>query len=153
MPILAACGPTPNGIDGGSPGSDAGAIDGGPSVEVGTGQNEFVALGVLDRIDIVLGPQGGYHVWGAVRVTGMNPSRIAVDLSVVLVGTPSETLSISPYRLTLLRVGSAYEWYGLLGFVPDPQRADGREVMLTMDVKDTAGRAGSDARRVIAKLP
>jgi hypothetical protein len=42
-----------------------------PAILLGTGESEFVALDDGDDIEIVFGPQGGYHVLGSIRVQGV----------------------------------------------------------------------------------
>src|SRR5688572_6431154 len=42
-------------------------------LEVGTGEAEFAPLAEESELPVVLGPQGGYHVVGNVRVRGIFP--------------------------------------------------------------------------------
>jgi hypothetical protein len=136
-------------------GNDGGVIppDGGSAVvEVGTGENSFVELTDGDAVTIIKGPQGGYHIWTAVRAKqGLNPKGIEVKVS-VLNSTGTE-LSLNAYRLNLTANGSYYEWYGLLGLVPVPADVSGSEVRLHLEVKDSAGVTATDERRVLAQGP
>ena len=47
----------------------ASAVD--PEVLLGTGEYEFETLEDGDEIDIVYGPQGGYHLLGSIRIKGL----------------------------------------------------------------------------------
>ena len=51
-----------------------------PGILLGTGEYEFEALGDGDEIDIVYGPQGGYHLLGSIRIKGLEAGDDA-DLS------------------------------------------------------------------------
>ena len=46
-------------------------FDGPPAVELGTGLTTFAPLTDGDRVTIIMGPQGGYHVWGAARTANL----------------------------------------------------------------------------------
>lgn len=45
----------------------------GPAVELGTGELAFVPLADGDELDVIFGPQGGYHVLGSVRTLDIEP--------------------------------------------------------------------------------
>jgi len=61
--ILGACGPEPEGC------VAAERIP--PSLQMGTGFEDFVPIRQGDALDIDFGEQGGWHVWMAFRTTGM----------------------------------------------------------------------------------
>ena len=42
-----------------------------PAVEIGTGEIEFQPLDDGDMLDIIQGPQGGFHLLGSLRVKGI----------------------------------------------------------------------------------
>ncbi|WP_437590656.1 hypothetical protein [Sorangium sp. So ce1000] len=54
---------------------------GGPAVVIGQGQSAFASLEHGEVVPIEAGPQGGHHVWLALRVTGLRQmgSRLTVD--------------------------------------------------------------------------
>ena len=52
------------------------------TVEVGTGETGYAPLGDGDLVAKQRGPQGGYHVWVALRVGGKLPSGVDVELTV-----------------------------------------------------------------------
>jgi hypothetical protein len=45
------------------------------SVKVGTGELSFSPLTDGDDVEVVLGPQGGYHIYGSMQVTGIDPGN------------------------------------------------------------------------------
>jgi hypothetical protein len=148
---LAACG-----LGDAAATSDAGPDDvaadaGEPLLEIGTGRDGFVALHDGDELELIHGPQGGYHLWGAVRARNLAPAELTIDYAVTLDGPPATEVSKTPYKLTLVKRGAGYEWSGLIGYVPDPQAAYGRRVTLSMTATDTAGRHASDHRSVLVK--
>ena len=55
------------------------AMLGEPTVEVGTGEDEFTPLGPGDVLTAVNGAQGGQHVWGAVRTHNLHPGSGSVE--------------------------------------------------------------------------
>lgn len=48
-------------------------VGGDATLEVGTGADAFEPLTDGDDLVLVMGPQGGYHVWGSLRATGVVP--------------------------------------------------------------------------------
>jgi hypothetical protein len=49
-----------------------------PSLTLGTGVDEFVSLDAVNHtLELVHGPQGGYHVILAVRAVGLHPSGLS----------------------------------------------------------------------------
>ncbi len=54
-------------------------LDVDPFLILGTGETEFVPLtGAVDDLPIAFGIQGGEHVWGAVRATGMDWTNLTI---------------------------------------------------------------------------
>ena len=146
---MLACGaPRP----GPGPTVDAGQLaDGGavPLLEVGTGPSSFAALTDGQDLDIIAGPQGGFHLWTALRASkALSPDRFEVKLAVRQGATE---LSQNGYRLTLVDNGERYEWYGMQALVPDPAAVDGQSVTLRIDATDSNGVTATDERRVIAR--
>lgn len=66
------------------------------AVEVGTGTKDFMALADGDLVDLTYGPQGGFHIWTAVRVRNAGTSGVQINLRAkrddgTLVGPASRT--------------------------------------------------------------
>ncbi len=49
----------------------------GPSLEIGTGDQEFEPLNDGDDAVVIQGPQGGFHLLGSLRATGIEPGDTA----------------------------------------------------------------------------
>lgn len=145
--VLSACpdpGPEPEVIDGSVVLEDGGLE---PLVEVGTGNSRFEPLTDGQSLPIVLGPQGGQHLWTSVRARApVDPRQVLVRVSIIKDGTPLET---TEYRLNLVKTGSVYEWYGMTALVPDPTAVENQEVELRVELTDSANRQGADSRRVV----
>jgi hypothetical protein len=142
-----ACGKAPDPIE---------PPDSGPlaRVEVGTGTGSFVALKDGDPVNIVKGPQGGHHIWGALRCSGpLNPNGLEVHFR-IFKADPRAEIQDNPYRITLQQNGEFAEWYGMIGFLPNgPSEVAGVATVLRMEVKDAEGRTAFDERRVVPQGP
>lgn len=58
-----------------------------PQVFVGTGQTDYLALASGDEVRAETGPQGGHHIWIAVRMTQLNQNGTTITLTGVQPGT------------------------------------------------------------------
>lgn len=76
--LVACAGSAAPAPDGAAGPSDAAIL---PRVELGTGNASFVAIG--ETIELVMGPQGGWHVDVALRIWGLDPRGISVVYEVV----------------------------------------------------------------------
>jgi hypothetical protein len=140
--------PKPQVVDGSVVLEDGGTA---PLMEVGTGVNGFEPLVDGQKVPIIAGPQGGHHVWVAVRVRApMDPKNLFIHLRLLHQGT---ALSPTDYRMTLVRRGNFHEVYGMMALVPDPAAIDGQEVQLVVEVTDSAGLTATDSRRIIPQAP
>jgi hypothetical protein len=149
---LLACGagvPDP-GPPGGEPEPDGGQTAAVADLELGTGINGFEALAEDQTVDIIFGPQGGYHIWAALRArrARVAPDRVEVHARLFKDGAE---LSDNAYRLNLYEAGEYYEWYALQALVPDPVAIDGQLVTIRLELLDTNGVFASDERRVLAR--
>jgi hypothetical protein len=129
----------------------------GPRIEVGTGATRFDALpvtlpdGGIPSVEIVFGPQGGYHIWGAIRAHEMAKDvKVVYTLKDVESG---ELISTNDYELSLTPNGDALEWPGMLGLVPTPGAINGKLIEMGMEATDADGTTRRDARQVTAILP
>ena len=102
-------------------------------------------------MNIIYGPQGGTHIWAAVRVgRDAAPAHAKVTFTLWLGDTE---LSRSTVTVSLVDAGEFYEWYALPAIVPDPGAIDGKTVRLRFEVLDERGRSGVDERALVARLP
>lgn len=152
LALAGACSPPGSGPDGGRTlDPDGGATL--PMLTIGTGADRFIGLSDGDTVDIVRGPQGGHHIWGALRVRApLDPRQIAIVYRVLADGSRQE-LSSTGYRLDLLANGAEHEWFGLLGLIPNPSVVSGKAVYLRLEVSDARGQRAEDERRVTTRGP
>lgn len=150
---------------------------------LGTGVLGFQPISDGDRVPIVHGPQGGYHVWGAVLCRYVATARLKLLFTLSLVegnrpiGMVPATVALQPYdpgtlildggpepgdgggsspRHSFALPGGPDGWGESLGttvFVGDPRIIDGQKVRLHLDVTDSDARLCSDERVFVAYLP
>jgi hypothetical protein len=122
------------------------------TVEIGVGESSFTPLQEGDAVTIVKGPQGGFHITGALRASpGFVPRAMEVRYRVLT--ADGTELSLNAYRVTLLQVGEHLEWYGLLGLVPDPAVISGKQARLRIELRDVNGQEAADERLVSPQGP
>lgn len=63
---------------------DAGEAAVEPFVTIGTGTSRYETLTAGESVDIIQGPQGGYHVWGALRAGGIDPHGVTLNFGLYL---------------------------------------------------------------------
>jgi hypothetical protein len=63
---------------------DAGEAPVEPFVTIGTGTSRYETLSAGESMDIIQGPQGGYHVWGALRAGGIDPHGVTLNFGLYL---------------------------------------------------------------------
>lgn len=150
---MGACGCHDGGLDAAS------ARDGsvGAAVELGTGLEAFETVPVRGgELELVHGPQGGWHVYVSVRVRGLVPSELVYDVTrddgVVLAHVP-----ITVREGTFV---SRDEWHERVGdlaifAIASPDEVVGRDVHASVVVIASDGRrfgAALDAR-VVDRTP
>ena len=125
-----------------------------PSVRLGSGEVEFVPLSDgAQEVDLVNGIQGGWHVWGSVRVAGLDWTDVRLDFSLSapggeLVSAPSRTQA----ELSCCTEDDCDGVGELVGFpvlVDEPVIAQGRNLTLAVVVTDPEGRTATADRAVI----
>jgi hypothetical protein len=96
-----------------------------PSLELGTGFNQFAPLTCGDALDIIQGPQGGFHLWAALRTHGLS-SQTTWSL-VCTFEREGQTLAEARYvdRFTAAQ-GDALDYPGIavIFFDPAPEQHD-----------------------------
>lgn len=132
-----------------------------PTVEVGVGEVDFELLADGDEIFRTMGPQGGAHVWGAVRtegfVTGFDALlgyrdegpearfEVEVDGDVVAEGGAFRPLNGDVWSATL--VGEPVYVYGW----PRWEDSESEEVLgvFSVSIDDVCGTSGFAEREVM----
>ncbi len=121
------------------------------SVELGTGWQGFEALDETDTIDVVHGPQGGYHVYYSVRPDAMAP---IADLSIEVTDLETNrllTVGVDPVRLAETEGRCTLEAVGLLAILDIDDSADieGHAGLIDIEIIDEEGRFATDSVTVV----
>ena len=123
-----------------------------PTFVVGSGKDSYAAMADGATVEIIHGPQGGYHLWGAFRVTGIASGRVSVTYVVSRDTLPATPLSSTTYEVVPFARAGGREWAGLIGYVPNDQleATANQPVVLSMTLTDAAGSVLRDERHVVA---
>ncbi|MEQ1565838.1 MAG: hypothetical protein ABMA64_09390 [Myxococcota bacterium] len=136
-----------------------------PAAELGTGDITFVPLVDGDPVDVIFGPQGGYHFNVSLRVQGIwpgNPTDIDdVDNPVVAFHAyvDGESVELQPGASTYKQGIDAvpgepgvYQMIGrrLLLNITNDDQLDGVETLIDVDVTDRDGVTLHDERTIVA---
>lgn len=135
-------------------GGDAGAV--GPAATLGTGLSVWEDIPTRGaRMELVMGPQGGFHLLGRARFVGL-PGDVSLAFALrPLGGGPSVSEEGAVRRVDrrgLTRWGDGWETTSaeLVILAPGvmPSAVVGRTLRLELTVTDAAGRTATDAREV-----
>jgi hypothetical protein len=131
-----------------------------PTVVIGAGEDQWVDLAPLDEVELVHGPQGGWHVLWSARVGGTEPT---VQLRGVITDVASGiVVSDVTYGVGLVPIdgcsGASIGRYGYLDVTPlvegdldtPPELLAGHTLLLHVDATDFAGTSASAELQVIA---
>ena len=118
-------------------------VSGPPNVDVGGGADQFITLRDGDSVPIIHGLQGGYHVWGSVRASGVDPNALALRFT-LYIEEATDAYTIRNDTVDL----SDGEHLGTAVFLPNPDDVRGRSCRFHLDVTDAAGRTASSEHRV-----
>ncbi len=170
LPWAAGCGePMPGtAMDGAA--MDAGVTDGSgmdgdvcaevgaPSFTLGTGVSAFELLPSEGAVlELVRGPQGGFHVYGAVRLARIDPDGAELDYEVRRADDGSTLTLVRRVRLSRRRIqlrtgGCMFRLGDLLIFDPDrfsvPADVEGLQVEVSATLRTADGVDFQDARAV-----
>jgi len=121
------------------------------AVEVGTGTKSFVPAPADSPVDLTYGPQGGFHIWTAVRVRDALATSVQVNLSArlddgSLVGPRSRAATTLEPQLD----GSATA-VGLRNYVENASELRGKRVTLEAEVIAADQRHGAGLVTVIVR--
>jgi len=119
---------------------------------VGSGKDSYAATPDGAAVEIIHGPQGGYHLWGAFRVSGIAAGSVSVTYVVSRDTLPPTPLSSTTYEVDPFARAGGREWAGLIGYVPNDQLAAtaNQAVVLSMTLTDASGTVLHDERHVVA---
>lgn len=123
-----------------------------PEVVVGAGQADYLPTKDGDVAQVEAGPQGGYHVWIAIRVRGLRQSGSVTTLTGSI---PSLGYALPPFSVVFTfdpSEGGACELYGLRFRIDDEAHPVdtllGKELHVNVEVADTDGTVGAGSRIV-----
>ena len=131
-----------------------------PSAELGTGEDSFVAIADGDEIEVIQGPQGGYHILGSVLTSNLEVGN-ADDLSdttnptvVFRVLRDSEPIDVGIQYTQGLRESDDGR-FGLFGRrvildIDSDSELDQVEVEMVVQVRDIEGTVVEDSRTLLA---
>lgn len=123
--------------------------------QLGYGVDAYHLIGEADAVPIIRGTQGGFHIWGAVRVRYVEPRALELRFTVTLeeTGEP-QTARVDEVDLTDTDDGLAWgEHLGTIVFLPDVNVVQGRPCRFRLDVTDGYGRTASDEHLITPTLP
>jgi hypothetical protein len=121
-------------------------------VVVGHGQSDYLPLADLETVQVEAGPQGGHHIWIAIRMKNLLRSGSRTTVTAV---APDSGVSIAPYDVIFTfdpDEGGYCKLYGLR-FQLDAAGVDylpllGKELDVTAIVVDRTGDSARGSRRV-----
>ncbi len=135
--VLAAC----TDAEPGETGDGAGADDCAPGPDrtlvIGTGEAAFAP--VTDQVELVHGPQGGYHVYVGFDATQLDTSGFALGRIEGTIG--GETIAITQPYLDFRcnpATGTLQTWGTILIYPLTPEELDGQETVITASITDIA---------------
>lgn len=129
---------------------------GAPEVILGTGQTDFATLGEGQVLQLEKGPQGGHHIWIAVRMKNLRQSGSTTTISSALEGDPAPVPPMA-YVFTFDRDEGAYcKLYGLryqvdsgaVDLATAYERFLGKRLAVTVEVADTTGARAASTRTI-----
>ena len=120
-------------------------------VEVGTGAVTFTPLAENDPVDLTYGPQGGFHIWTAVRIKNTTARSVQVNLRAVLDdGTLAGPPSHAAAPLEVQADGTSVA-VGLRNFIENTAEKKGRRLTLKAEVIASDQTHGAGERTVLVR--
>ena len=113
-------------------------------VETGVGYVDFIPVSDGDRVQVVMGPQGGYHIWTAIRVRAPALETVQVTFSTRFASNGKEAGWPSRRMLKLPpQQDGRQDGAGLPNLVSDPNAVRDQRIVLRAEVIASDGRSGS----------
>lgn len=126
-------------------------LDREPWVELGTGEVEFIPVSEGDHVDLVHGLQGGDHIWGSARVTGIDWREITLEFE--LLDEDDEQVTEPSLLVTALQQcprsddgceAGMGETVGFPVIVDPPSAVFGGDITMKVTAFDEDGRLATD---------
>lgn len=132
--------------------ADAGLV---ATLELGTGRTAFEPVVNGETLQVILGPQGGYHIFGGVKATGVVPQNIQLICALSFADTDAPiTTTLSVQNLS--GGPDDFSQPGILCRINNdngPQLVNsvlGQRVKMKMHIRDTNGAEADDTRQIVA---
>lgn len=127
-------------------------IAGQGELEVGTGDYLFVPLAEAQEVELVFGPQGGYHVWTSLRASGLEPRRVRMELDTVPVDGGREVeRSRATIDLTRNQAEGVHEFLGWPAVLANPGCDLGRLLRINVRLEDSEGVTAEGEAQVMPR--
>lgn len=123
-----------------------------PWAEIGTGLMAYETLPEEDAtLELVFGPQGGWHVHLSMRVHDFEPTGLTYEVTRVRDGRVVALLPIGVREGTFVRRGDAIERVGDFAIfdITDPAEVTGEEVLVRATLYDASTRSIEDSVRAV----
>jgi hypothetical protein len=121
-----------------------------PDVTLGTGSDLFVPVADGDQVPIIMGLQGGFHIWGSVRARYVDPHQLHLVFTLFLEGQDTP-LTIRHDHVDLAGTSDGLDYGEHLGsavFLPDVMSVRGQPCRWRLDVTDLEGRTATVERAI-----
>lgn len=161
LSLLSCTGCDAEGGGGGAGGG--GGESGGPHgdepawLEVGAGSTAFEALAAGDAVELVMGPQGGWHVDVAARFGGMSPEGLTLEYLAIDVETGAELgfpikSALNADRVEYLAGACVRTGDRVVFDIAGPADVVGREVELRIEARGPEDEVGASVVVGIADM-
>ena len=134
------------------------AKHGPPEVVVGTGQTDYAGLADGQVLQLEKGPQGGHHIWIALRMRNLRQSGSTTTITSRIEGDPAAApVPPASYVFTFDRDEGSYCKLWGLRYQVDVGASDlraeykrflGKKLAVTVEVADSTGAKGSGTKIV-----
>ncbi|MBX3186449.1 MAG: hypothetical protein KF819_05505 [Labilithrix sp.] len=130
---------------------------GAPELILGQGQTDYAPLADGETLQLEKGPQGGHHIWIAIRMKNLRQSGSRTTLTAKLVDDPASPILPAGYVFSFDRdEGSYCKLYGLrfqldggaADLTQDYKRFLGKRLEVTAEVVDTTGGRAAATKTV-----
>jgi hypothetical protein len=125
-----------------------------PTVVVGIGQDEYAALSEGATMPVEAGPQGGHHIWVALRTMGLGARGTIISITGRVDSIPA---TIGPFDTIFQLEPTADGWCEVSGIRFQIDQAlsvdqlDGRMMQLTARLRDKVGASAEETRGVVLR--
>ncbi len=124
-----------------------------PEVIVGGGHSDYKPMNDDDVAQVEAGPQGGYHVWVAVRLKNLRRSGSQTEISGAFTDLPTKLDGLKVIFTFVPDEGGYCKLYGLryqlaLGTTEVVKPMLGHKLTITAKITDKDGKVGTGVRRV-----